>query len=171
MCADIVLGIVTILMALLGAAVSLHPPESLHAPGKWPVKVAYAASFFILGGIAVTFVIIQSNETAVTNQSLANALGDLRNSTADIASMTTLNTQLQERLLKQSDDIADLSKQNIAATTGGSTFCYVTANPVGAEFLLILSTIGKSPLHSITVEAYRCGQDANYCRGKTHSKF
>jgi hypothetical protein len=36
---DVILGIVTVMMALLGAAVSLHPPESLHAPGKWGAKI------------------------------------------------------------------------------------------------------------------------------------
>src|SRR5712692_948264 len=111
--ADIMLGVVTVLMALLGGIVSLH------APAKWPAKITYAVLFALLGGISIVYVIKQSNETAVAGQKLTNALDNLGKSTANIVTMTSLNAQLQERLLKQSDTITDLSKQNIAATTGG----------------------------------------------------
>jgi hypothetical protein len=47
--ADIVLGIVTVIMALLGAAVSLHPPESLHAPRKWGGEDMLCDHFCCLG--------------------------------------------------------------------------------------------------------------------------
>jgi hypothetical protein len=151
--ADIVLGIVTVIMALLGAAVSLHPPDSLHAPGKWGAKVGYASAFAVLGTIAIVCVIKQSRETAVANQNLSNALSDLERSTGDIASMTNLNTQLQERLLKQSDAITDLSKQSIAATTGGKTFCLVKAVPTpDNKFAMVIGTRGLNPLHSVHVQ-------------------
>jgi hypothetical protein len=63
--------------------------------------------------------------------------------------MTSLNTQLQDKLLKQSDTITALSKQNIAAVTGGNSFCYVIATPTGNEFLLNVVTNGSSPLHEV----------------------
>jgi hypothetical protein len=144
--ADIVLGVVTVLMALLGGAVALH------APAKWQPKIIYAAIFAVLGVISIIYVIKQSNETAIANQNLGAALSSLGQSTTKIADMTTLNSQLQDKLLKQSETITDLSKQNIAAVTGGNTFCYVIANPVFNEFLLNIGTIGTSPLHEVTIE-------------------
>lgn len=69
--------------------------------------------------------------------------------------MTALNTELQQRLLKQGDTIADLSKQNIAAVTGGDSFCYLAPFPVlpaGNQRSVVQS--GKYPLSDLTIWVY-----------------
>jgi hypothetical protein len=86
------------------------------------------------------------------NAELKQALSKLDESTTKIADMTTLNSQLQQSLIKQTDTIANLSRENIAAVTGGKSYCYILASPVENSFMLIVSTVGSSPLHDVTVE-------------------
>lgn len=143
--ADMWLGVVTVLMAVLGGIVSAHAPTKLRH------KITYVSAFVLTGAVSIWLVIRISNENAAANRDLAHALADVSTSTTNIASMTALNTDLQQRLLKQNETIADLSKQNIAAVTGGSSFCYVMASPVFSEFGLNITTIGKSPLHDVSV--------------------
>jgi len=86
------------------------------------------------------------------SDALKVALGKVDESTTKIEDMTALNTQLQERLIKQSDTITELSKQNIAAVTGGDSYCYILTSPVENSFMLVISTVGSSPLHDVIVE-------------------
>ena len=118
--ADIWLGVITVFMAVLGGIVSAHAPTKL-----WH-RIVYASTFVLAGAMSIWLVIRISNENAAASRELSVALKNLGNSTTNIAAMTALNTQLQERLLNHSDTITNLSKQNIAAVTGGNTFCYVS---------------------------------------------
>jgi hypothetical protein len=43
-------------------------------------------------------------------------------------------------------------KKSIDTVTGGDTFCYVIASPVGNQFMLTVATQGDNPLHEISVE-------------------
>ena len=150
---DIILGIVTVLMALLGAAVSLHPPESLHDPQKWWVKVLYAGTFCVLGIIAIVCVIKQSRETAVANQNLANSLTNLDTSTKEISRVTSLNTDLQHELLGQGSRIAHLAEESLENITGGESFA-VIAPQVHSGLVpipLIIRNWGKQTLTGVTV--------------------
>src|SRR5215471_1819467 len=151
---DIILGVVTVLMALLGAAVSLHPPESLHAPGKWWVKVSYAAAFVILGAIAVVCVIKQSKETAVANQNLTNALTNLGNSAQEISRVTSLNTALQERLLDQSTHISKLAAESFRNIIGVDSFPYIAPQPAAypGPVPLVIWDHGKYMLNGVTIK-------------------
>src|SRR5260370_20568530 len=121
--ADIWLGVVTVVMAVRGGIVSSHAPTELRH------KIAYVSAFVFAGAVSIWFVIRISNENAAASRELGTALKNLGDSTASIANMTALNTQLQGRLLQQSDTIADLSKQNIATVTGGDSFCYIDSEP------------------------------------------
>ncbi len=144
---DIMLGIATVLMALVGGAVSLH------APTKWPWRITYAALFAVLGAISVVYVIKQSNEGALANHNLSEAMGKLERSTTRIADMTALNAQLQDKLMRQTETITALSRENIAATTGGESYCAVIASPADTgEFWLYATAMGSSPLHGIFAE-------------------
>jgi hypothetical protein len=120
MSADILLGTVTVLMTVLGTIISLHAPTDR----GW--KIFYAVMFIVLGVIAVKFVIQQSRETAIANASLASDVGRLSASTDEISRMTTLNTQLQGRLLEQSDKIESLSQQGVDQATGGDSYAVVS---------------------------------------------
>jgi hypothetical protein len=144
--ADIWLGIITIVMAVLGGIVSAHAPTKL-----WH-KIVYVSAFVLAGAASIWLVIKISNENAATGRDLTHALTDLGTSTTNIASMTALNTELQQRLLKQSDVITDLSEQSIAATTRGKTFCLVKAMPMGNQLALVVGTRGINPLHSVHVQ-------------------
>src|ERR1700692_4858989 len=98
---DVVLGILTVVMAVLGGAVSLHAPQ------KWQAKAAYALAFVVIGALSIFYVEKQSKETTNANLSLSNALVNLSNSTTYIATMTQLNTELQNKIIKQSDAIVE----------------------------------------------------------------
>src|SRR5229473_4353267 len=160
---DIVLGIATVIMALLGAAVSLHPPESLHALGKWGAKVCYATAFAVLGTIAIICVIKQSKENATANQNLTNALTNLGHSTDEISRVTALNTSLQERLLGQSARISNLAEESFRTITGAQSFPYIAPQP--AEYPgpipLFVWDHGKYMLTGMTITIRR-GDDFSF---------
>ncbi len=150
---DIILGIATVLMALLGAAVSLHPPESLHDPKKWWVKLAYAGAFCLLGTIAIVCVIKQSNETVIANQNLANSITNLDSSTKEISRVTSLNTDLQHQLLGQGSRIAHLAQESLENITGGESFAVIApqAHSGLVPIPLIIRNWGNQTLTGVTV--------------------
>jgi hypothetical protein len=57
-----------------------------------------------------------------------------------------------ERSQRQFDATMSGINKNINAVTGGSSFCFVVASPIGNEFLLNINTIGGSPLHETGIE-------------------
>lgn len=111
--------------------------------------VVLLSGAFLVGSINLW---VSNAKTQRSNQQLVDTLRNLKDSTVDIERMTALNNQLQDKLLKQSDAIQELSKQGIDATTGGNSFCYVTVSPVENKFMLFLSSTGKFPLHGVTVQ-------------------
>jgi hypothetical protein len=56
------------------------------------------------------------------------------------------------KLIDESTGLAKLAQQNINATTGGNTYCYVGMSFVGPKFLWVINTVGDSPLHDVVVE-------------------
>jgi hypothetical protein len=143
--------------------VSLHPPESLHAPGRWGVKVAYAAAFAILGAVAIVCVIKQSRETAVTNQKLTTALDGLNGSTKEIARVTALNTSLQQQLLGESSRIAKLAQESFRTITGANSFPYLAPQPSAypSPIPLFVWDYGKYMLTGVTI-SIRDWKDFSY---------
>ncbi|MEJ7606336.1 MAG: hypothetical protein WKF37_08720 [Bryobacteraceae bacterium] len=130
---DIALGAITAIIALLGSLVSLHPPVK-----RWH-KFTLAAVFIGLAAGGMVLVVQQSNETAVANTKLSNAIQQLSASTIQ-------TSKLQEKLLSQSDTISDLARQGITTATGGDSFCYmaiVNGNPIFLHS-------GKFPLYDVT---------------------
>jgi hypothetical protein len=145
---DIMLGVVTVAMAILGGVVSVH------APSKRRLKVIYASAFMVLGGISVVYIIKQSNENAAAGTNLTGALAKLGSSTAEISRMTALNTQLQGRLLSQSDTISGLAQRSVNSVIGGRGFCYLTLysrNSDTGDFLLLQQ--GDYPIYEIHIRA------------------
>ena len=156
--ADIALGVLTVLMALVGGVVTLH------APTKWPAKITYSGIFSLLGTLSIVYVIKQANENATSTQNLTNALVNLGQSTTKIGEMTALNTQLQDKLLRQSDTITYLSRQNIAATTansnlmtGGNSFCYLR---LGRPYLFFIHA-GQFPVHGVSARIVKLDQNGH----------
>ncbi len=87
--------------------------------------------------------------SAAASTSLANSLHGLGRATAEISRITSLNTQLQEQLLKQGDTISDLAKQNIATATGGDSFCFVRFLFEGSTGGILLLQSGRYPLADV----------------------
>src|ERR1700685_872401 len=146
--ADIVLGVVTLLMAVLGAIASLHAPE------KFWWKISYIIAFLIIGTVRMVFVITQSNETSAASAGLTGALEDLKKSTSEISRMTNLNAQLQQRLLDSSKTVASLAQENINAVTGGKAYPIITpitALPVKGQNTLALQAfvVGENTLMDV----------------------
>jgi hypothetical protein len=161
---DVILGVVTVIMALLGAAVSLHPPESLHAPGRWGAKIAYATAFAVLGAVAIVSVIRQSKETAILNQNLSNSLGNLGRSTQEISRVTGLNTALQEKLLGQGARISTLAEESFKTITGANSFPYVAPQPTTYPnpVALFVWDRGKYMLTGVTLTIRRADDFSYY---------
>jgi len=143
--ADIWLGMVTVFMAVLGGIVSAH------APTKTWHKIAYVSAFVLAGAASIWLVIRISNENAAANIELATAIKNLNNSTTSIASMTALNTQLQGKLLQQGETIAALSKENIAAVTGGSSYPYFEPNILATAMDGTIRIEGRYPVQELVV--------------------
>lgn len=143
---QLALGVITVLMAILGGVVSVHGPTRR----GW--KIFYLFAFIVLGGLAVAFVIKQSSRSAGAEAHLRNSLQNLRKSTQQVARLSSLNTSLQEQLLRQSHRIARLAERNIGEATGGHSFCYLMFVPIGGNrFLVGAIPRGKYPLHSVNV--------------------
>jgi hypothetical protein len=156
-------AIVALLVAALVAVATLlseKKEREINPPRfrRWRKPILYS-----LTGAALVVGVVQilnadreacdaEKKSRQANDALKDALAKLDESTTQIANMTALNTQLQRSLIAQSDTIADLSRQNIAAVTGGNSFCYVIASPVEQSFMLAVSTVGSSPLHDVGVE-------------------
>jgi hypothetical protein len=140
-------SIAQLLLILLGAVVTLQ--EEWVKQHKKLLLVAFA----VLGCAGFIATAKQGGESAATNAKLADTLGQLSTATTGISRMTALNTELQNRLLQQSDIIIDLSKQNISTVTGGDSFCYVSFSPIPSQGVLVVMAVhkGKFPLHSVEV--------------------
>jgi hypothetical protein len=124
----ILLGIVTVIIAVLGGHVSSGNRKHRY-------------TFYILGAISVVLIIFTGYQNYLTQtegdksrKQLADSIESLKNTSLIIANMSketlrvgSLNTQLQERLLEQSKNITNLSVQSIKTSTGGDSFGYIMA--------------------------------------------
>lgn len=88
----------------------------------------------------------QTSESAVAEAHLRNNLQALRRSTQQVARLSSLNTSLQEQLLRQGHRIARLAERNIGEATGGNSFCYLMFVPIGRnQFLIEVIPKGNFP--------------------------
>lgn len=74
--ADIAVGLFTIALSVLGGIVSAH------APHRFSQKCLYVAGFVLLAVFGLFFVFRLSNETAVANAKLSDAVSKLRELTS-----------------------------------------------------------------------------------------
>jgi hypothetical protein len=73
--------------------------------------------------------------------------------------------------MDRSNRIFEGVRDNINAVTGGSTFCFVSAATSASEFILTISTIGKSPLHEVFIESADVDAIKKYTAGKPNLTF
>lgn len=143
---------------------SLHPPESLHAPGKWGAKLCYASLFLVLGAVAIVCVIKQSKETAIASAGLRGALTNIDKSTKEITRVTSLNTKLQEKLLGQDSRISELAQESFRTITGANSFPYLSPQPADYPNAvpLVIWDNGKYMLTGVTVSIRHAGDYSFY---------
>jgi hypothetical protein len=144
-------AITQLLLVLLGAIVSLQ--EEWAKRHKVMVLCFFAA--LGIGGLWATIAQAakSARETTEASGKLGTALTNLGTSTTEIARMTTLNTQLQGKLLDASGTITSLARENIAYMTGGDSFCYVNFSPYSANgnIELWLHERGKHHLQNVSI--------------------
>src|SRR6266852_3115403 len=82
------------LLALLGIVVSLHE--------QWAKqhRAWLFGNFLVLGVVGIGLTFAQSAKAGRDSANLSTALGNLTSSTSEISRVTSLNTQLQEKLLR-----------------------------------------------------------------------
>lgn len=108
----------------------------------WP-RTLCAAGFVVMGIRSAVLVIRQSKETAAREAKLTSSLEGITQSTLEVACMTQLNTDLQERLLKSNETIASLS-------TGGDSFCWLAFSRDGSQALIMAVQHGAYPLRNVS---------------------
>jgi len=116
---DIILGCVTIIMAVLGGIVSAHAPQT-----KTP-KVLYASAFIVLGIAALIFTIRLSRESERSATSTTLVLKELRTATDRIQSLETLNGEQSRQIVDLSNKAVKLAQNSISTATGGDSYCYL----------------------------------------------
>ena len=137
-------AVAQLLLVLLGAVVSLS--ENWARRHKFPLL----ALFLVLGIVSMSTTLFQASRSAAATTKLDDSLTRINNSAAEIRRVQMLNTELQGRLLASSRTIAELSRQNLATVTGGTSFCYVAFtlfSPTGARAVAIHQ--GKFPIYDV----------------------
>jgi hypothetical protein len=147
----ILLGLVTVFIAVLGGHVSSGNRKHRY-------------TFYILGAFSVVLIILTGYQNYLTQaegnksrKQLADSIESLNNTSKIIANMSkealrvgSLNTRLQEQLLKTSNKVVDLSKEGMKITTGSDSFCYAIAMFTSQNvWIPVFVHSGKYPLYSV----------------------
>ncbi len=153
---DILLGLTTVLMAVLGGVVSALPPtDSLQ-------KLDYIAAFGLLGCSGCVLVIMQARKTSKSETELRNGIESLAAQSTEITRLQTSNIELQQHLLELSKLNTSLTRENISAVTGGGSFCWMAVNFQFGYPCPFFSHSGKHPLYEVKVRIV----DLNKLQGK-----
>jgi hypothetical protein len=142
-------------------------PECLHwpfCPGVFIAILAFVAAAVTLrqkmgprerAGWLFVFLSLMCAEVWMMSKDRAtNIAKEKETREAEIARFKAIGNGIQASMaLNQSQFSKTMAgiQENVNAVTGGNTFCYVVASPVYSEFGLSIITIGKSPLHDVSV--------------------
>jgi hypothetical protein len=142
---EFMLGSIMVVMAVLGAALSIHGFKSKLN------KILLMLVFIGLGTYAVYLISVQANKNARASAKLDNNIAQLRISLAETSRLQKLNSELQERLFEQTKTIIALSKKAIDTTVGGDSFGYIAAvNPwTPNNWIPTFAFKGKHPLYGV----------------------
>jgi hypothetical protein len=136
--------------------------------------VLFAAT---LAGYVVIFIALttleRQNKNVEAQRQVAEAqsqesLRAIQKSTEEAGRIQARNTELQERLLAMSREIANLGQVGIRTTTGGDSFAYIHTMVFSDTVYLSVDHIGKYPLYEVKVILY----DQAWPEGSPpHAKF
>jgi hypothetical protein len=153
------LGVITVAIAVLGGFISSSNRR-------------YRIAFYVLGAISVLLIVIMGYRTfrdqtaaETARQELSSSVDSLGRAAGEISRVQGLNTQLQQRLLEQSQNITSLAEENISQVTGRGTFSYFVVAPnLGAgdpiTFPLQVFVRGKYPMREVSSSIQRAGNFA-----------
>jgi hypothetical protein len=127
-------------LAVLAAAMSIHGEMLPWHKAVWMLLIGV----FLI----IEFRAIDRDRANYSNTETAKRIEERKQfqAIADGISATIANSD------KQFAATMSGIRQNIDTITGGTTYCYVVAGPVGNDFLLTVNTVGSSPLHDVYVE-------------------
>lgn len=143
--ADIFLGILTAIMAILGGTVSAL---SLTDPIG---RAIFVGSFLILGILSCATVIIQANNARQAEERLQVQLENLENASTKLLVVQEENGELQRKVMKLAQQNAELSTQQLHTVTGGDSFCYMGFNFQSSTPIPVFSHCGRYPLYDLGV--------------------
>jgi hypothetical protein len=165
---SVVLGVLTIGMAYLGVHVTLHPVGEARR-----TQQLYKAGFAVLAVCALSLVWWQGARSEASKRrsdfeqrraearitglqgTLQISIDKQTTALAEAGRIQALNTQLQQELLRQAHQNAQLSREAIQTTTGGDSFCYIvllngTIDRSGA--LPVVVEVGRYPLRDVSAD-------------------
>ena len=120
--ADIFVGILAVVMAALGGAVSaLSLPDNLE-------KTVSVGLFVVLGALACITIAVQSVNAKASEEYLRGQLEKLESATGEIIGLQRENKDLQRKVVALAEENATLTKRNLDSVTGGDGFCYMVVN-------------------------------------------
>src|SRR6185503_17108720 len=153
------------ILVLMGVSLVIRP--------KWPERhpLIVLVAFVLVGAIAMFAAVRQGQETSKQNAEtqrhadeanarLITTLERINAQAEEIKRVQDLNTNLQGKLLEQSGElinsskrISELSRQGIAAVTGGDSFAYMdlSSQVIGPETMTPVFIVqGGFPVYELT---------------------
>lgn len=142
---DILLGLITVVMAVLGGIVSAHAPTNIRH------KTAYIVAFICLGCFAWVVVIQQSRQTTKSETELRSEITRLTSASSEITRLQSLNNKLEEQLLDLGRMNTSLVKENTSVVTGGDSICYMDFMYQVGQPIPVFVHVGRYPLYDLDV--------------------
>jgi hypothetical protein len=124
---------------------------------KMALFLATVVAYVIIG--ATVFSLDRQNREAEERRKLAEvqsqaSLAAIQKATNGTARLQVRNTELQERLLAMSREIASLAQAGIRTTTGGDSFAYIHTWVASNTAILSVAHRGRYPLYEVKVRIY-----------------
>lgn len=142
---DILLGLITIGMTVLGGIVSALPPTDLVQ------KSVYVVLFICLGGSAWVLIVKQARQTSKSETELRNEVKRLAAESAEVTRLEASNNELQQQLLDLTKMNASLVKESISTSTGGDSFCWMAVNFQFGHPCPLITHSGRYTLYGVNV--------------------
>lgn len=144
---DHILAAVTILMAVLGGAVSAH------APTNKTTKTLYFVSFVILGMTAYIYTVKVAAEATRSAADLQDSINRLAAASDQIQKLQQANNDLERRNFVLTDLNTNLVKRAISTVTGGDSFAYMAFVYDMGTYVFLFRHHGEYPVYDLKAES------------------
>jgi hypothetical protein len=141
---DVILGLITIGMTVLGGVVSVvSPNDPIH-------QATCIVSFFLLGCCAWVVVAKQSKQATESEAELQDQIKQLEQAASEATKLQALNNDLQQQMLELTRMNTTLAKENISTVTGGDSYCWMDISFQFGRPTLTFIQSGKYTLYNVT---------------------